>query len=100
MDQAWPLPYVPVLAPFAIDAFVSFCISVLLVVLVNAEAQAFMATLLGDFRKEEGFRLRIGAWGENDIRFPAIQADRGIERHGRIAKQAGFSFRFRKRALQ
>lgn len=50
MDLTWPIPYVPLKAPFALDAFVSFCVAVLLAVLVNAEGQAFGATLLGDRR--------------------------------------------------
>lgn len=50
MDPYWPIPYVPLKAPYALDAFVSFCVAMLLAVLVNAEGQAFGAILLGDRR--------------------------------------------------
>ena len=50
MGKAWPVPYLLDPAHFAVDAFVAFCVAVLLAVLVSAEAQAFMATLLGDSR--------------------------------------------------
>jgi|UniRef100_A0A7C5EN25 Zn-dependent protease len=50
MEPAWPIPYVPLTTPYALDAFVSFCVAVLLAVLVNAEGQAFGATILGDRR--------------------------------------------------
>ena len=52
MGKAWPVPYLLDPAHFAVDAFVAFCVAVLLAVLVSAEAQAFMATLLGDSRVE------------------------------------------------
>ncbi len=67
MMQNWPLPYVPVSDPFAIDAFVGFCLGVLLAVLVNAEAQAFIATLLGDFRKDAKDRFNFNAFLHLDI---------------------------------
>ncbi|MBM4284732.1 MAG: hypothetical protein FJ128_05730 [Deltaproteobacteria bacterium] len=67
MLPAWPIPYVPDPAHFALDAFVSFCVSVLLAVLVNAEAQAFASTLLGDHRVGAKDRFHFIAFFHLDI---------------------------------
>jgi len=65
--EYWPVPYVPLVAPFAFDAFVSFCVAVLLAVLVNAEGQAFMATILGDRRVDPKDRFHFIAFFHLDI---------------------------------
>jgi Zn-dependent protease len=67
MGKAWPVPYFPDPAHFTVDAFVSFCVAVLLAVLVSAEAQAFMATLLGDSRVEAKDRFHFIAFFHLDI---------------------------------
>ncbi len=67
MGQAWPVPYFLDPAHFAVDAFVAFCVAVLLAVLVSAEAQAFMATLLGDSRVEAKDRFHFVAFFHLDI---------------------------------
>ena len=46
----WPVPFILDPQHLAVDAVVSFCVSVLLAVTINAEAQAFAATFLGDSR--------------------------------------------------
>jgi len=65
--QQWPIPYVPDPTNFALDAFVTFCVAVLLAVLVNAEAQAFAATLLGDRRVAPKDRFHFIAFFHLDI---------------------------------
>lgn len=50
MDSSWPVPYMIDPSNLAVDAVVSFCVAALLAITINAEAQAFMATLLGDTR--------------------------------------------------
>lgn len=48
--QPWPVPYFLDPRTLALDAFISFILAILFAVLVNAEAQAMVATLLGDHR--------------------------------------------------
>lgn len=48
--SSWPVPFILDPQHLAIDAVVSFIVSVLLAVTINAEAQAFAATFLGDTR--------------------------------------------------
>jgi Zn-dependent protease len=67
MSGSWPVPYIPDIATFHIGAFVAFCVSILLVVLVNAEGQAFMATLLGDLQPEAKDRFNFNAFLHLDI---------------------------------
>uniref|UniRef100_A0A7V4LBN2 Site-2 protease family protein n=1 Tax=Desulfobacca acetoxidans TaxID=60893 RepID=A0A7V4LBN2_9BACT len=67
MSPYWPVPYIPDPRYFALDAFVSFCIAVLLAVLVNAEGQAFMAALLGDRRVGAKDRFHFIAFLHLDI---------------------------------
>ena len=42
-------PYIPDLSHLAVDSAVTFVVSALLAILINAEAQAWVATLLGDY---------------------------------------------------
>lgn len=51
----------------AVDDTVAFCISILLAVIVNAEGQAFLATLLGDARKDSKDRFHFNAFLHLDI---------------------------------
>ena len=53
----WPVPFFIDPQHLAVDAVVSFCVSVLLAVTINAEAQAFAATFLGDSRTGESRRF-------------------------------------------
>jgi len=48
--KPWPLPYYLDPQTLAVDAFISFILAILFAVLVNAEGQALVATLLGDRR--------------------------------------------------
>ncbi|MEW6386594.1 MAG: site-2 protease family protein [Thermodesulfobacteriota bacterium] len=66
-ESAWPVPYLPDPHQFAADAFVSFCVSVLLAVMINAEAQAFAATMLGDQRPKTRERFHFNAFLHLDI---------------------------------
>jgi hypothetical protein len=56
------IPYIPDLHNLAFDAFVSFIVSALLAILINAEAQAFMATLLGDARVDAKDRFHFNVF--------------------------------------
>lgn len=49
-NSAWPVPYVIAPETMAVDAVTTFVVAVLLACMVNAEAQAFASTLLGDRR--------------------------------------------------
>ena len=51
----------------AIDAIVAFCVSVLLAVMINAEAQAFVAAFLGDSRTGAKDRFHFNAFLHLDI---------------------------------
>lgn len=44
-----PVPYIPDFNNLAFDSFVTFVVSALLAIMINAEAQAWTATLLGDY---------------------------------------------------
>ena len=62
LGSAWPVPFV--IDPLHLDAgaVTSFCISVLLAAMINAEAQAFVAALLGDSRVAPKDRLHFNAF--------------------------------------
>ncbi len=61
-STSWPVPYILDPQHLAVDAVVSFIVSVLLAVTINAEAQAFMATFLGDSRSEAKDRFNFNAF--------------------------------------
>jgi Zn-dependent protease len=67
LDTAWPVPFFLDPQNLAVDAVVSFCVSVLLAVMINAEAQAFAATFLGDARKGAKDRFHFNAFLHLDI---------------------------------
>lgn len=67
LDAAWPVPFFLDPQNLAIDAVVSFCVSVLLAVMINAEAQAFAATFLGDTRVNPKDRFHFNAFLHLDI---------------------------------
>jgi hypothetical protein len=62
IDAAWPVPFILDPQNLAVDAVVSFCVSVLLAVTINAEAQAFVATFLGDARTDAKDRFHFNAF--------------------------------------
>lgn len=66
MQTDWPVPYIPLLH-FTTDSFATFCVAVLFAVLVNAEAQAFVATFLGDYRVGAKDRFHFIAFFHLDI---------------------------------
>jgi Zn-dependent protease len=66
-DTAWAVPFIIDPQNLAIDAVVAFCVSVLLAVMINAEAQAFVSTFLGDSRKDAKDRFHFNAFLHLDI---------------------------------
>ncbi len=58
----WPVPFFLDPHHLAVDAVVSFCVSVLLAVTINAEAQAFAATFLGDSQSSAKDRFNFNAF--------------------------------------
>lgn len=66
-DTAWPVPFLISPQNLAIDAVTSFCVSVLLACMVNAEAQAFASTFLGDSRVGAKDRFHFNVFLHLDI---------------------------------
>jgi len=60
--ELFSIPYLIDPRTFAFDDLVTFCVAVLIAVLVNAEAQAYVATLLGDARPGAKDRLHFNAF--------------------------------------
>jgi Zn-dependent protease len=61
-ESAWPVPFFLDPATLTIDSAVAFCVSVLVTVTLNAEAQAFMSNFLGDRRPGARDRLHFNAF--------------------------------------
>ncbi len=61
-ESAWPVPFFLDPSNLTIDATVAFCVAVLVAVLLNAEAQAFMSDFLGDRRPGAKDRLNFNAF--------------------------------------
>jgi Zn-dependent protease len=61
-ESAWPVPFLLDPATLTIDSTVAFCVSVLITVTLNAEAQAFMSNFLGDRRPGARDRLHFNAF--------------------------------------
>ena len=61
-STAWPVPFVLGPHNLAIDAVTAFVVSVLLACMVNAEAQAFASTILGDSRIGAKDRFHFNAF--------------------------------------
>ena len=57
--EPWPLPFVIDFHNLALDAVVVFCVSIFLAVMISAEAQAWMATTLGDTRPDAKGRFHF-----------------------------------------
>ncbi len=60
--SAWPVPFVIDPLHLDIGSTTAFCISVLLAVLINAEAQAFVSTFLGDRRVDPKDRFHFNVF--------------------------------------
>ena len=67
LDSAWPVPFIINPQNLAIDAITAFVVSVLLAVMINAEAQAFAATFLGDARPSPKDRFHFNAFLHLDL---------------------------------
>jgi Zn-dependent protease len=62
VESSWPVPFFLDPTTISIDSVVAFCVSVLVTITINAEAQAFMSTFLGDSRKDPKDRLHFNAF--------------------------------------
>ena len=62
LEAAWPVPFILEPHYLEVASATAFCISVLLAVLVNAEGQAFAATILGDARQSPKDRFHFNAF--------------------------------------
>jgi Zn-dependent protease len=60
--QSWPVPFIITPQNMAVDAITAFVVSVLLAITINAEAQAFAGTFLGDARKDVKDRFHFNAF--------------------------------------
>ncbi len=60
-NNPWTFPFIPIFSHMAVDALVSFAVSALLAVMINAEAQAWVATILGDTRPSAKDRFHFNA---------------------------------------
>ncbi len=67
VGAAWPLPFIIDWHHLEVGSATSFCISVLLAVLINAEGQAFAATFLGDVRDKPTDRFHFNAFLHLDL---------------------------------
>jgi Zn-dependent protease len=65
--ETWPVPYIINPQNFQVDAAVSFGVSILLAIMINAEAQAFVSTFLGDSRADAKDRFHFNAFLHLDI---------------------------------
>jgi len=64
---AWPIPFIISPQNLAVDAMTAFVVSVLLACMVNAEAQAFASTFLGDTRVGAKDRFNFNVFLHLDI---------------------------------
>lgn len=53
------VPFIPTPANLAMDSFIAFIVSALLAIMINAEAQAWVAAILGDVRPEAKDRFHF-----------------------------------------
>ncbi|MFP3866774.1 MAG: site-2 protease family protein [Desulfobacteraceae bacterium] len=51
MDSPFPVPYIFNLSNFVVEDLIAFVLGILFAITINAEAQAFMAAILGDRRE-------------------------------------------------
>jgi Zn-dependent protease len=67
MNTALPIPYVPDWHNLQIESVIGFVLGLLFAVLVNAEGQAFMATILGDRREGATDRFHFNVFMHLDV---------------------------------
>ena len=61
-DTAWAVPFIIDPRNLAVDAVTAFCVSALLAMMINAEAQAFVSAFLGDSRVGAKDRFHFNAF--------------------------------------
>ena len=61
------MPYIPDLQNITLDYLIAFCLGILFSVTINAEAQAFVAQILGDERFSDKTRFHFNAFRHLDI---------------------------------
>ena len=61
------MPYIPDLHNITLDYLVAFCLGILFSITINAEAQAFVAQILGDERSSDKTRFHFNAFRHLDI---------------------------------
>jgi len=66
-ETTWPVPFFLDPSNLSIDAVVTFCVSVLVTITLNAEAQAFVSNFLGDKRPGARDRLHFNAFLHLDV---------------------------------
>lgn len=66
-ESLWPVPFFLDPGSLSVDAVTTFCVSILLSITINAEAQAFVSNILGDRRIEPKDRLHFNAFLHLDI---------------------------------
>ena len=67
MQSSFDIPFLLIPGQLAIDSAVSFIVSALVAITVNAEAQAFAATILGDTRSGSKDRHHFNAFLHIDV---------------------------------
>jgi Zn-dependent protease len=67
VESAWPVPFIISPQNLAVDAITAFCVSALLAMMINAEAQAFAAAFFGDSRVGAKDRFHFNAFLHADI---------------------------------
>ena len=65
--ETWPVPFIISPQNFEVDAAVTFGVSILLAIMINAEAQAFVGTFFGDERVGAKDRFHFNAFLHLDI---------------------------------
>ena len=61
------MPYQLDFTKLVFDSFLAFCLGVLFAVTINAEAQAFVAQILGDVRSDDKNRFHFNAFRHLDV---------------------------------
>jgi hypothetical protein len=67
LDTAWPVPFILDPQNLSVGSAAAFVVSVLLTLMINAEAQAFAGTFLGDSRVGAKDRFHFNAFLHLDI---------------------------------
>ena len=64
---AWPIPFILDPHHLGLDATIAFIVSALLAIMINAEGQAWVSTVLGDVREGAKDRFHFNAFFHLDI---------------------------------